>query len=122
VNTTIAPTTAQDTWFDTGPWGIKTELWHNFQAFDEIHPDIWESFRTLTLRLISKGKSHYSADGILHVIRFEVETSTTGQSLKINNNWSACYSRKWAIYYPEFADFFERRKSQADIFKNKPKE
>jgi hypothetical protein len=108
------PAADRDLFLEAGPWGERTKLWQAFLDFDTAHPDIWRLFEKLTLQLLAQGKNHYSADAILHVVRFHYDTSTSGECPKINNNFSACYSRKWAMCHPRQSGFFERRKSKAD--------
>lgn len=98
--------------FDESPF--RSALWKEFEKFDAAHPDIWQQFESIALDLIHRGKTHYSADSILHVIRFHRDTSTSGADVKINNNFSACYARKWAKRHPDYEKFFERRKSKVD--------
>lgn len=86
----------------------------DFEEFDQAHPDIWERFCDIALDLIRKGKSRYSADAILHVIRFEYDTSTNGEAPKINNNLTPAYARKFQQRYPQHSDFFATRRSRAD--------
>jgi hypothetical protein len=89
-----------------------------FEAFDQAHPDIWRLFKENAFKLIRRGHDHWSADAILHVIRFEHATSTQGQLPKINNNLAAAYSRKWAREFPEYRDFFQYRDSKFDQQEN----
>jgi hypothetical protein len=81
-----------------------------FSAYHKAHPEIYEEFKRRVSQLWNSGKRHYSADGILHVIRFH--TALTGKprdSYKINNNFSSFYVRLWQKEHPERADFFETR-------------
>jgi hypothetical protein len=89
-------------------------LSERFAKFDAAHPDVWQSFVSVTRDLIAAGKTRYSADAILHVVRWHRATSTAGQEFKINNNFSACYARKWADTHKDAAGFFATRVSQAD--------
>lgn len=86
-----------------------------FSAFDLLHPDVWEHFVERAEQLLARGVEHYSADAILHVVRFHRLTSVTGaKPFAINNNFSAFYARKWRETRPEHAEFFEYRASVAD--------
>jgi hypothetical protein len=97
--------------FDSAP---RSALWRQFVKFDEAHPDVWRNFQDITFDLIVAGVKHYSADSVLHVIRFHRATSTAKEAFRINNNFSACYARKWASCHPKQANFFARRQSKAD--------
>jgi hypothetical protein len=96
------------------------ELVEQFKAFDRNNPTIWIHFRNFALRALHAGVPHYSADAILHRIRWHIEVETRGagevreQELKINNNHAAFYARKFREEYPRHADFFQIRHSKAD--------
>jgi hypothetical protein len=82
-----------------------------FHAFDIAHPEVYEAFKTFALRLLAAGRTHYSADGILHTVRFH--TAVNGDrdgGFKIDNNFSSRYARKLAEEMPDFSEFFEFRK------------
>lgn len=92
-----------------------------FEAFDAANPRVWELFCQFTENVLAAGHAHYSADAILHRIRWhtDVETRQSGRSpdgheLKLNNNFAAFYARKWAAQNPERKDFFRMRVSVAD--------
>ena len=80
-----------------------------FAKFDARNPQVWQAFVKHTLRLIARGRVRYSADAILHVIRYDHDVSTSGDDWKINNNFSSRYARKFARHHPEHAEFFEQR-------------
>jgi hypothetical protein len=97
------------------------DLRAQFEAFHASNPKVWDLFVRFTMDLIVAGHKHYSADAVLHRIRWHtnVETrkagmSPTGEELKINNNFAAFYSRMFADRYPGNRDFFQIRKSAAD--------
>lgn len=85
-----------------------------FRAFHVAHPDVWTQFKQVALQLIGRGYKHYSADGVGHIVRFNLSTSTDGHEPKINNNYIAYYARLWRAHFPQHADFFKTRKSSAD--------
>ena len=80
-----------------------------FEKYHRENPEIWEAFKELTFQLIKAGRKHYSADGILHAIRFNTALRG-GLDYKINNNFSSYYSRLFTGNFPEHKDFFEQRK------------
>jgi len=86
----------------------------SFEKFDEANPEIWELFKKYAHALIRKGITHWSADNILHKIRFETAVKSKGDTFKINNNYSAYYARKFMSIYPMYDGFFELRKSKLD--------
>ncbi len=89
-------------------------LAEKFETFDRENPKVWELFDRYAHELLEKGITHWSADNILHKIRFETAIETNDPNYKINNNYSAFYARKFVRIYPIHKDFFEFRKSKAD--------
>ena len=88
--------------FELDPKQVKFEKYH------AKNPEIWEAFKTLSFQLIKAGRSHFSADAILHTIRFN--TAIRGcLDFKINNDYSSMYSRLFTANFPEHKDFFEQR-------------
>ena len=79
-----------------------------FERYHKENPEIWEEFKRVTFELIKAGRKHYSADGILHAIRFNTAIRGNDER-KINNNYSSMYSRMFTANFPEHKDFFEQR-------------
>jgi len=79
-----------------------------FERYHAENPEIWESFKEATFALIKVGRKHFSADAILHSIRFNTALRG-GKDFKINNNYSSMYSRLFTANFPEHKDFFEQR-------------
>lgn len=88
--------------FELDPKQVKFEKYHS------SNPEIWNMFKELTFQLIKAGRKHYSADGILHAIRWNTALRGNDEK-KINNNYSSMYSRLFTSNYPEHKDFFEQR-------------
>ncbi len=65
-----------------------------FEAFCRAHPDVVSRFRQIALELRAAGHERYSADGILHVIRWHYATSTGGETPKINNIFASRLARQ----------------------------
>jgi len=79
-----------------------------FERYHAENPDIWNQFKEATFALIKVGRQHFSADAILHSIRFNTAIRG-GKDFKINNNYSSMYSRMFTSNFPEHRDFFEQR-------------
>jgi len=92
---------------------VKPEIQTAFEQFDEENPQVYEQFCELVDELITYGHKRYSADGILHIVRYS-KTKTNGVPFKINNDFTAYYARKFINLNPDKAYFFETRKSKAD--------
>lgn len=88
----------------------------HFARFDADNPHVWDRFCALANELIAAGFKHYSSDSLLHAIRVAHDIRTEGagefdgKRLKINNNFSSRYARKFQQNFPGLADFFEVRR------------
>lgn len=97
-----------------------SDLQQHFEDFDRDNPEVWERFQEIALRLIELGYAHYSADAILHAERIQRDLKTTGageaagKQLKLNNNFSSRYARKFHKLYPQHEGFFETRRLKTD--------
>lgn len=97
-----------------------SHLQDQFDAFHRDNPAVWQEFEALCLQMIARGRTHWSSDACLHVLRFfrAMKTSgageVAGQQLKLNNNHAAMYARMFIRAHPEHADFFQTRHAKAD--------
>lgn len=90
----------------------RDQLLADVRAFHVEHPEVWEHFRAFTMELIRRGRTHYSADAVMHRVRWETDAGADargGESLKINNNHVAFYARRFNRMYPEYGEFFRTR-------------
>lgn len=71
-------------------------------------------FESIALEMIESGMRHYSSDGILHVVRYQLRHEISTGRYKINNNYTPCFARYFVRLYPEHSKFFELRKSKVD--------
>jgi hypothetical protein len=86
-----------------------------FAEIDAANPEVWRLFERFTFELIRRGFGHYSADAVLHRVRWETASALEdGCTFKINNNWSAFYARKFHDRHPKHDGFFRLRASMAD--------
>lgn len=81
----------------------------SFENYDAINPQVWNYFKRFAFEAITAGHRRFSADCILHRIRWETSIVSAGR-FKLNNNFSADYARKFIAEYPQFKGFFETRK------------
>ncbi|MCK1668654.1 hypothetical protein [Bradyrhizobium sp. 153] len=66
-------------------------------------------FCELALKVKRRGFEHYSADAILHRIRWHFQIEREDREFKCNNNWTSTLAR-WAMEtHPELNGFFETR-------------
>src|ERR1700761_3044306 len=71
--------------------------------------DVCLYFEKLALDLIRDGHKRYSADGILHRIRWHWQGQRGGRGFVVNNNWSAPLARWFIARNPAAKDFFALR-------------
>jgi hypothetical protein len=81
-----------------------------FDRFCIQHPDVFSLFRKIAWELRGRGYKRYSADGILHIVRYNYDTSgNDAAGFKINNVFSSRFARKLIAEDPTFDGFFETR-------------
>lgn len=86
-----------------------------FEEFLRDHPDVWDLFCRFAWELKLSGKERGSADAILHRIRWEHWTTSSGKKdFKINDHFSSRFARAMIEKCPAFVDFFETRKLKSD--------
>lgn len=87
------------------------DLKHRWWAFHRANPEVMDRFIQVAFELIKNGHKRYSSDGILHVIRYDLNKSrpNTNDQFVINNSWSAYMARYFIHLYPQHKDFFELR-------------
>src|SRR5215475_1663948 len=76
-----------------------------------VPPEVLALFEKLALQIKGDGFSRYSADAILHRIRWHFHMERGMRDFKCNNNWTSAMAR-WAISrHPKLVEFFELRRS-----------
>ena len=83
-----------------------------FEQFHAENPKVYELFKKFTFELIFRRRTHYSADAIIHRVRWETNI-IGGKDYKINNNFVAYYVRLFNAEFPECDRFFEIRRQKA---------
>jgi hypothetical protein len=81
-----------------------------FERYDAMNPHVWDLFVRFTFDVIRAGHTRFSADSILHRIRWETSVVTISSHYKINNDFSADYARKFIHAFPHHNKFFEIRR------------
>ena len=87
----------------------------NFRKFHRNNPKVFDMVLKYAYKQKDKGRTHYSIEIIMNVIRYHVDLDTVGDQFKINNNYKAFYSRM-AMEYMLDDTFFATRGSIADDF------
>jgi hypothetical protein len=76
---------------------------------DGIPGAVLELFERLANHLVETGWNHYSADAILHRVRWHFQVEKGDREFKCNNNWTSHLARWWMDRHPEHSEFFETR-------------
>lgn len=93
------------------------EMLGQAREFHKKHPKVWHLFCGFTLELIQRGFRHYGAKSIMERIRWHTDTpDDEGRStFKINNNYTAFYSRGFMEKYKEHDGFFRTREQVSRV-------
>ena len=85
-----------------------------FVAFDEDNPHVRKQLIQMALGLKRKGHNTYSTKALFEVMRYHRALVTTDDQFKLNNNYTAFYSRELMEEVLELKGFFRTRGSVAD--------
>lgn len=85
-----------------------TELQRRFRIYHAKNPHVYELFKKFAFAAAAE-KRQYSADAVLHRMRWYTDIETRGDIFKINNNYAAYYGRLFMIDFPQHAGFFRTR-------------
>lgn len=91
-------------------------LTKEYPSWIEWNFSLWEEFEVIANTMYAKGRTHYSADAIVQILRFhsdiaQVETDETElEHFKLSAKYTADLARTYAIKYPERATFFRYRR------------
>jgi|SRR5580692_963638 hypothetical protein len=85
-----------------------------FAAFHKENPHIYRKLVNLAREVRGAGHEHCSIDFLMHRLRwyYHIELKTK-EAFKINNSFSARYSRAIMLCEPDLVGFFETRKLRA---------
>lgn len=92
---------------------MKTRADQILDAFEKFHmenPDVWRLFQRFSLEAYNAGRGHYSAKAVFERIRWHLEIETSGEEVKLNNNFTAHYARMFHLSRPDLDGFFRNRK------------
>lgn len=81
--------------------------------YHEENPHIYAKFEEVTLQTIERGFKHYSAKGVIEIIRWW--TAVKGNTeYKISNEYSPFYARLFEQKHPQHKGFFRMKRSKFD--------
>lgn len=78
-----------------------------------VPSDVASLFERLALQLWERGRRRFSADAILHRIRWEFTVERDGE-WKCNNNHTAVLARWFITKHPDKREFFETRERRKE--------
>jgi hypothetical protein len=81
---------------------------------DDIPEEIRQLFERFAVDVARMGFTTYSADAILHRIRWHQHIERGNRDFKCNNNYTAPLARWFLAEHPELPNFFETRTSKHD--------
>lgn len=81
-----------------------------FEVFHAEHPEVWTLFQRLAHEVRQSGWNKYSADALIHRIRWHYHVEQGDAKFKINDHFLSRYARKLVEADPTFAEFFEFRR------------
>ncbi|MDQ2079516.1 hypothetical protein RA307_04920 [Xanthobacteraceae bacterium Astr-EGSB] len=80
---------------------------------DDVPREVCVQFERLALDIAAAGYRRYSADAVLHRIRWHMQIEHRDSSFKANNDWTASLARWFLARHPEHPRFFETRERKA---------
>ena len=86
----------------------------DFQEFHKNNPQVYELFRRFTFQAIDAGRKDFGAKAVMERIRWSTMVETSGDTYKLNNNYTAFYARMLMDSHPEHEGLFKTRRSKAD--------
>lgn len=81
---------------------------------EDIPSEVVVLFERLALQVAQAGHSRYSADAVLHRIRWTMNIERGDRDFAVNNNWSSQLARWFLAKHPELPKFFETRERRKE--------
>jgi hypothetical protein len=82
-----------------------------FEEFHRLNPHVYALLVQFARQARGAGHARYSMDAIFHRVRWHVQIETRGGGeFKLNDHFTAMYSRLIMEQEPDLKDFFEVRK------------
>jgi hypothetical protein len=80
-----------------------------FWRFHHDHPNVYLLFDKFARQILAAGFRRYSADAVIHRIRWHTNIVARTPELRFTNNHAAYYARLWMHNNPSHAGLFELR-------------
>lgn len=91
------------------PGSRGEQIYRAFKSFHRSNPVVWTLFQRFTREVMVAGHKRYSADAVVHRIRWHTSVETRGDEFRINDHFPSYYARLFMVLFPEYTDFFETR-------------
>lgn len=85
---------------------------HLERAFWQFHadnPHVYLLFDKFARQVLAAGYRRYSADAVIHRIRWHTTIVARNPVLRISNNHASYYARLWMVANPQHAGLFQLR-------------
>lgn len=80
-----------------------------FWRFHADHPHVYLLFDKFAMQIIAAGYQRYSADAVIHRIRWHTNIVARNPTLRMSNNHASYYARLWMRNNPHHTQLFELR-------------
>ena len=91
----------------------RPSLEQRWREYDRKHPETYRLFVRFTMELIAAGRKHYSANAVVHRIRWHTAIECGDDGFKVNNDFARCMSDRFSAEHPQHDGFFRTRERQA---------
>jgi len=89
-------------------------LAERFAEFHRCNPHVADALESLAEQWFAAGHGRASMDAMMHRLRWESGIQTRGDVYRLNNSWTAFYSRLLLDRRPEWTGRIATRRSLAD--------
>ena len=94
---------------------ISPKVVDQFLTFHKENPEIYALFKRFAFEARAAGRKRFGAAAICERIRWHVAVERKNDDFKVNNNFRSCLARLMIFDHPEFADFFETRRTPGTV-------
>ena len=88
----------------------QEEVFKQFKVFHMANPHVFVLFARFAFQLINAGRENYGTMDVIGRVRWESAIKTTGEIVKINNNYAPYYARLFHVANPKHDGFFRTRR------------
>ena len=93
---------------------VPQDIAEGFHDFHAANPHVYLRLVEMTRNLVARKRHRIGMKMLFEVLRWEHYMKTEGEAFKLNNNYTAFYSRLIESQHPEYLGVFTKRASLAD--------